>query len=124
VLDEPEHQSVYQYYKGLIAFRKAHPLLRLITEAEVQRYVTWMKTGQKGVLAFHLKNEEGSVQGENTKEIFIIYNASRKQAEVALPKWGRWSIYVNAVYAGTGKIGKVTGKKAVVEPISALVLAK
>jgi pullulanase len=123
-LDEPEHQSVYRYYRGLIAFRKAHSLLRLATIADVQKYVTQIKTEQKGVLAFYFQNETQSVQKENAREIFIIYNASRKQAEVALPAGGRWSVYVNAVSAGTGEIGQVTGEKAVIEPISALVLAK
>ncbi|MCC8167715.1 MAG: type I pullulanase, partial [Clostridiales bacterium] len=44
-LADPVCQQVHQYYKGLIAFRKAHPLLRLTSHEEIAKSVRTVTAG-------------------------------------------------------------------------------
>ena len=48
-LNQAEYQNAYRYYQGLIAFRKAHPALRMVSAEEVGSHIvnltgTWLET--------------------------------------------------------------------------------
>ena len=119
-LEEEEYQNVYQYYKGLIAFRKAHAALRLATAEETTANVKAVDGLEENVVAFEIDGaaDEGASDG-----IFVIFNANKEETEVSLPE-GNWNVYVNDTQAGTEPIETVTGGSATVAPISALVLVR
>lgn len=119
-LEEEEYQDVYQYYKGLIAFRKAHAALRLATAEETTANVKAVEGLEKNVVAFEIDGaaDEGASDG-----IFVIFNANKEETEVSLPE-GNWNVYVNDTQAGTEPIETVADEKVTVAPISALVLVK
>ena len=118
-LDDASYQSVYNYYKGLIAFRKAHPALRLSSAAEVNQYVTTVSTGTSNCVAFQIK---GGQEGERAKNIFLVFNANTTAAQITLPE-GEWNVYVQGDKAGTQVLGTATGSVSV-EPISSLILVQ
>lgn len=118
-LEEEEYWNVYEYYKGLIAFRKAHGALRLTNADDVQANVSAVKDLPGNVLAFQIK---GGVNGETSDGLFIIFNPNAESQEVSLPE-GVWDVYINSEKAGTEVLDTITGTAAV-EPISALVLVK
>lgn len=118
-LDEEKYQNVYNYYKGLIAFRKAHAALRLTNAKDVADNVTAIDGLDENVLAFQIN---GGVNGEVSDGLFIIFNPNASETSVKLPD-GSWDVYVNASTAGTEALSTITGS-ATVEPISALVLVK
>ena len=118
-LDEEKYQNVYNYYKGLIAFRKAHAALRLTNAKDVADNVTAIDRLDENVLAFQIN---GGVNGEVSDGLFIIFNPNASETSVKLPD-GSWDVYVNASTAGTEALSTITGS-ATVEPISALVLVK
>ena len=107
----------YNYYKGLIAFRKAHPAMRLTTEAEIQAAMSVVETGNVNVVAV-LNNGAGV---ENN-EIISIFNADSAANTVALPE-GEWNVYVNKDVAGTEVLATVSGTVEV-EATSAMILVK
>ncbi|MBD5554913.1 MAG: type I pullulanase [Roseburia sp.] len=119
-LNEKTYQDVYAYYRGLIAFRKAHRQLRLTTPEEVERYVTPVEGLPKDVVAMRIAGDEGD---KKTDGIFAIFNPNRTAVEINLPE-GVWSVCINAERAGTDPIEMITGEKVKVEPISATVLVK
>lgn len=118
-LNEEKYQNVYNYYKGLIAFRKAHAALRLTNAKDVADNVTAIDGLDENVLAFQIN---GGVNGEVSDGLFIIFNPNASETSVKLPD-GSWDVYVNASTAGTEALSTITGS-ATVEPISALVLVK
>ncbi len=118
-LEDEEYQQVYQYYKGLIAFRKAHSALRLSTADEVATYVTEVTGLDENVIAFDIS---GDVEGEDADEIFVIYNSNETATTVELPE-GDWNVYVNADAAGTEVLGTASGSVEV-EAVSAMVLCR
>lgn len=111
---------MFEYYKGLIAFRKAHGALRLSTAEEVASAVSPVDRLDANVLAFDIK---GGVNGETAEELFVIFNANETGTTVTLPE-GKWNVYINGEKAGTQALSTVSGSSAEVAPISAMVLVK
>lgn len=118
-LEEEEYWNVYEYYKGLIAFRKAHGALRLTNAQDVNQNVNVVEGLPDNVVAFQIN---GGVNGEISDGLFIIFNSNSDVQEIAIPD-GVWNVYVNSEKAGTEVLDTITGSAAV-EPISALVLVK
>ena len=117
-LEKEEYKNVYEYYKGLIAFRKAHGALRLTNAEDVAKHVSEVKGLDSNVLAFCITGDD--VKGEKADKIFVIFNPNTSSTEVELPE-GDWEICVNGEKAGTKSLGEASGK-VTVEGISAMVL--
>ena len=118
-LEDETYQNVYNYYKGLIAFRKAHAALRLTNADDVNANITSVDGLDENVLAFRIN---GGVNGETSDGIFVIFNPNSTETSVTLPD-GAWDVCVNADHAGTEALTTVSGSVSV-EPISAMVLVK
>ena len=116
-LNDDTYMSVYNYYKGLIAFRKAHPALRMMSAEDVKANITGISGLDSNVTAFHIA---GGANGDDSHVIFVIFNPNREQTTVELPE-GLWNIYINGKEAGTTVLGTASGSVAVA-PISAMVL--
>ena len=116
-LTRPEVETSYEYYKGLIAFRKAHPALRMTTEAEIQAAMEVLETGSDNIIA--IVNNGGN--GEDAV-ILTIINASANAETFTLPE-GEWNVYVNKDSAGTDVLDTVSGTVEV-ESTSAMILVK
>ena len=117
-LNDAKYQDVVDYYTGLIAFRKAHPALRMTDAAEVETKITGMPGLDFNVVACHIA---AGANGEEN-EIVAIFNPRRSETTVTLPE-GEWNICINAQDAGTASLGTATGE-VTVEAISAMVLVK
>ena len=118
-LKKKEYYDVYEYYKGLIAFRKAHSALRMTTAAAIQNNLTFMTGLDANVVAYTI---QGEVQGETAQNIAVIYNGNPDAVTVNLPA-GTWDICVNGKKAGCKSLGTAEGS-VTVEGISALVLVQ
>lgn len=118
-LDNEAYKNVFEYYKGLIAFRKNHAALRLTSAEDVSNNVKPVEGLSENVVAFDVK---GGVNGEVAEGLFVIFNANNADTKVTLPD-GEWKVCINAEKAGTDVIETVTGE-ANVAPLSAMVLVK
>lgn len=119
-LEKEEYWNVYQYYKGLIAFRKAHGALRLSNAQDVEQNVSVVGGLPENVTAFHIN---GGVNGETSEGLFVIFNPNKETVEVTLPE-GVWNVCINGEKAGTDVLEIITNSAASVAPISAMVLIK
>ena len=117
-LNDSVYQDVVDYYTGLIAFRKAHPALRMTDAEEVAAHITQLPGLDFNVMACHISS---GANGEEN-EIVAIFNPRSSETIVTLPE-GSWNIYVNADDAGTTALGTAEGE-VTVESISAMVLVK
>ncbi len=115
-LNSESYQQVYSYYKGLIAFRAAHPALRMTTAEDIAAHITPISEVSDQVLAFHIT---AGANGEEN-DLFVVFNASQEKATVSLPE-GKWTVYVDATNAGTHPLKNVQGKLTV-DAVSAMVL--
>lgn len=115
-----DNSDVYNFYKGLIAFRKAHGALRMATTADIQADLTFLGGLEANVVGYTINN---SPNGEKAKSICVIFNANKAATTVTIPD-GDWNIYVKGNKAGTEIIETVAGGAITVDPISALVLVQ
>ncbi len=115
-----QNQAVYDYYKGLIAFRKAHPALRLSTAENVASNLKVLEGTEEGIIAYTLS---GNVEGESADQILVVFNPLAAETKIQLPE-GDWNVYVNDTAASaTDVINTVTGEVSVPQ-ISAMVLVQ
>ena len=118
-LEDPLYADVVDYYKGLIAFRKAHPVLRLTTAEAVKEHVSVVDIEDANVTAFHLT---GGMEGESADAMYIVFNPNKEAKEITLPE-GKWHICISGEDAGVTSLGTVKDS-VTVDPISALVLVQ
>ncbi len=119
-LDDEAHWNVFQYYKGLIEFRKEHAALRMANADDVTNNITAMEGLDDNVVAFSIA---GGANGEVSDGLFVIFNANNAETKVTLPD-GTWDVYINGEKAGTEAIETNLGGEITVSPISAMVLVK
>ena len=113
-LDKEEYQKSVSYYRGLIAFRKAHPGLRLMTRDEVWKKVHPIRINNDHVVAFQID--------DTAHDIFVVFNADTHDVMAHLPD-GKWDVNIHDGIAGTEALDRVEGW-AHVAPISATVLTR
>lgn len=114
-----EYPDMIAYYKGLMELRKAHPVFRMQSEAEMTQNLCFLSDTQENVVAYLLKGKGADDTPEN---ILVIFNGNDEEILYNLPE-GKWKILVDDKTAGAdGK--KIISEKADVEPLSALVLEK
>ncbi len=117
-LNQEAYQAVYAYYKGLIAFRKAHPALRMTDAQQITEHILHQSGLEGNVTAFHITAGAG---GEDA-DLFVIFNPGTESTEVALPE-GQWTVYINGEKAGTEALDTVSAT-VTVDAISAMVLVR
>jgi pullulanase len=85
------HKDILDYYKGLIALRKAHAAFRIPTQELVQQHLRFLDIDVPNVVGFVLT---GHVNNEAWKDILVIYNGNRTAKRVNIPA-GPWSVICN-----------------------------
>ncbi len=118
-LTKAEYKATSDYYKGLIAFRKAHPALRLTNAADVNANVTALQGTAANVVAYQIN---GGVNGEKAEAIIMAFNANKTESKITLPA-GEWNICINGETAGTASLSKVSGE-VTIPALSTVALVK
>ena len=108
-----EHLDMFQYYQGLIAFRKNNPALRLRTKEQIEESIIFHESG-KGLVSYEIKTKE--------EELFVVYNAADQDKKITLPQ-GKFAVYINKDSAGTTALAQESGQ-VIVPAVSAMVLKK
>ena len=116
-LEKKAYREVRDYYRGLIAFRKAHGALRMRTAEDVKGNVFCLDVDTPNVTAFLVC---GAVEKEPAKAIVIVFNPNREKAEIKLPR-GNWKVCINEHRAGTETLA-IVQERIIAAPISATVL--
>ena len=113
-LDDPQYQQVLSYYKGLIAFRKAHPGLRHATREQVFGAVQPVSCDDPHTVAFRVR--------EDGQELLLAFNAGSDAVTLPLPQ-GTWELQITADQAGTSSLAKLEGS-VTLPPVSTAVLVQ
>ncbi len=118
-LEDEKTLDVYNYYKGLIQFRKAHAALRMDNATDAQTYIKEISTGIDHCLAFEI---DGSYEKEVSDRLMVIFNASKETQTLSLSE-GEWTVCVNGDTAGIEAIETITGSVQI-KPVTAMVLVQ
>jgi pullulanase len=82
---------VFNYYKDIIAFRKAHPAFRMETAAEVRENLEFVDFGTNSALGFLLKDY---ANGDSFETILVIHNSGDFNV-LTLPGTDEWTLVLN-----------------------------
>ena len=113
------YPEVFDYYRGLISLRKAHPAFRMNDAEQVKRNLEFMDVPE-GVVAYRLKNHAG---GDKSKEIIVVLNANKETVSINIPK-GRYTVVCREGVISEKGLGKMHGGVVNVAMQSALILVK
>ena len=108
-----EQYKTMQYYKGLIAFRKANPTLRL---AKINNSTCKIVSKDGAFVAF-------TITGTDGEQLLVVYNATAEAKSLTLPA-GTWNLYINGTQAGTEAISQNLSGAQSISGISCYVFKK
>ena len=116
-----KHQNAEQmeYYRQLIKLRKEHPAFRMTTAEQVAKHLKFDK-GEPGLISYSLTD---NANGDNWKEIKVIFNGNDTERYVNIPK-GHWTIIAEDGRLNANGMGMTRGGKLKVPATSALILAR
>lgn len=113
-----KNKEVFDYYKNLIALRKAHPAFRIPTSEGVRKLLRFMDINEPGVIAYTLGEY---ANGDQWKNILVIYNGNRKSAELILPE-KHWTAVCRDGKIDMEGLAVLKGGKTRIPASSALIL--
>lgn len=97
------NKDVFEYYKNLIALRKAHPAFFMPTGDQVRENISF-ENGESGLVGFKISN---SANGDSWKEIQVYYNAKTQATNIDLN--GMWQIAVQGDQINEKGLGAASG---------------
>lgn len=101
-LCKPEYYDVYEYYRGLISFRKAHKGFSMSDATEVKEKISFIETGDEKLIAYRII--------EDTSEIYVIFNADVDDRKVRIGgEKESYKCYINDKKAGNTELEKCNG---------------
>ncbi len=95
---KPDYMNVYQYYKGLIAFRKTTKALHISSLAEIKQAYHFMETGNDLVICFEINYEN--------EKVLIAFNADKEDFTIDMHEIqiNQYQCYVNECIADSEPI--------------------
>ncbi|SUB79976.1 Pullulanase precursor [Segatella buccae] len=113
-----KYPQVFDYYKGLIRLRKAHPAFRLGKAGLVRDNLRFLSAPAHCV-AYCISNR--NVPGEEWNNTIVILNAGKEAVKVAVPG-GKYTIVAKEGVIIPEGMGEMEGSEAFVAPQSALII--
>ena len=117
-----KYAAVYDFYRRLIALRRAHPAFRLPTAELVQQHLAFLPNPPAGTIAYRLKDHAG---GDAWSNIVVVFNGNRTATTVPLPA-GEYTVVLRGDQINEKGLGKTapTATGLQVPPSSALILVQ
>ncbi|PRY04643.1 pullulanase [Pontibacter ummariensis] len=110
-----ENKEVFDYYKGLITLRKAHPAFRMPSADMVNKHLHFT-VSEPGLIGYQIRDH---AHNDKWKNIRVYYNARKSPAAIKLD--GAWQVSVSGQDIDL-KGSRTVKDKVVVPPVSMLVL--
>lgn len=101
--------TTVNYYKGLIALRKAHKAFRMSAPAQIKANLRFLSAPNE-VLAYTIN---GKAVGDSWKTIVVVSNPNAASKKVTLPATGNWNVTVQGSTAGTKTLATLRNAKTV-----------
>ena len=117
----------FDYYRQLIALRKAHPAFRMTSADDIARNIRFDRTEGSNLVSYSILNH---ANGDEWKEIKLVFNGSDDSRQVNIPK-GDWLVVAQdgrlnhtGLENPDGSKLHIRGGRTEVAPRSALILAR
>lgn len=122
--NKSKYRDLFDYYKELVALRKAHPAFRMTSADLIARHLVFDKIDSAktpNLISYSLKD---NANGDEWKEIKVVFNGAPAPQVVNISK-GDWMIVAkDGMMKHDGSLGATKGGDITVAPYSALILAR
>ena len=112
------YPQVMDYYKNLIALRKAHPAFHMGSADLVRRNLDFLPGGNC-LVAFHIKGRD--VPGETWNDIYVAFNAHKRARTIEVPE-GTYTVVCRNIKCDQAGLAVVKGGKITIPAQSALII--
>lgn len=113
-----ENIDLYNYIKGVIFIRKAHPAFRMGCAEKVRENLAFIPVKQKNVVAFTLN---GSAVGDTWSDIVVVFNSNLRPVSIPVEQ-GNYTIVVENGKVNPEGLRTVRLKTIKVAPQSATIM--
>lgn len=116
------YRNQFEYYRNLIALRKAHPAFRMTTAEDIAKNIKFDKVATTNLISYSILN---NANGDAWKEIKLVFNgnATAQTVKVKKVKKGTWKVIARDGNLNPDGIGEFAGGEITLAPYSALILA-
>ena len=116
------YAQVFDFYRRLIALRRAHPAFRLPTAALVQQHLEFLPGPPPGTVAYQLKDHAG---GDAWRTIVVLLNGNRTAASIPVPA-GKYRVVLRGNQIDAQGLGQMeaTGAAVQLPASSAMILVQ
>jgi pullulanase len=111
-----KNRRMVDYYRELIALRKAHPAFRMQTSEMIRKNLVFLPGNDPQLVAYQLKE---NANGDSWKQILVIFNGASRKSSVVLPP-GTWKAALCDYQFYND--GKPFSSTVDVAPVSAMIL--
>ena len=119
--NKTKYRDQFDYYKNLIALRKAHPAFRMTSAEDIAKNLVFDEISTPNLISYSLLN---NANGDEWEEIKVVFNGGSQPAEVEIAE-GDWMIVAkDGKLDPNGLLGKTSGGNMTLSPYSALILAR
>ena len=114
------YPQVMEYYKNLIALRKAHPAFHMGSADMVRRNLDFLPT-ENCLVAYHINGS--NVPGEQWGDIYVAFNSHKRARTIQVPE-GNYTVVCRNIKCDANGIAtvKTKGGKVTVPAQSALII--
>ncbi|WP_300724791.1 type I pullulanase [uncultured Bacteroides sp.] len=114
-----QYKEVFDYVKGLIAMRKAHPAFRMGNAELISKHLEFIDVPASNVVAFRLK---GNPCGDSWVNTIVVLNARTEPVKVDVPEGKYWIACRDGKIDLVMGLGVVMGNQLTVSPRSAMIV--
>ena len=114
------YADLFEYYKQMIAIRRAHKGFRLGAAEAVKEHVEFLPTDNEHLIVYRIKDLEGI---DSAKSLIVLLNGGAEAQQVAVPE----SDYVLLAFDGEANekgLSEMRESQVMVAPYSATILAE
>ena len=112
-------RDFFDYVRGLIAMRKAHPSFRMGDADLIARHLEFLPVPASNVVAFRIK---GSPAGDSWLNTIVVLNARTEPVQIDVPEGRYWIACRDGRIDNVLGLGTLTGNKLVVAPRTAMIV--
>ena len=112
-------RDFFDYVRGLIAMRKAHPSFRMGNADLIAKHLEFLPVPASNVVAFRIK---GSPAGDSWLNTIVVLNARTEPVQIDVPEGRYWIACRDGRIDNVLGLGTLTGNKLVVAPRTAMIV--
>jgi len=115
-----QYKAQFDYYKNLVALRKAHPAFRMPSNELIQKHLQFFDVETPQLIAYQIS---GNANGDSWKNVIVIFNGSKKSQKMEIPA-GNWKVVLEKDQIKESGIRNLKGGSVEISGVSALILAE